>query len=136
MSHTDSASPINTIIIKIILHTYLKKYVHHDTCLAYDLDRRIMAVGDTDLPKKAFGNKTSVFTRHRKSLTGVAYPSADYPPKVVATEKKSYSNIKKNDGGVCEESSVAEEGMPRNTTETRLRDSWRTLPRCGDKRDL
>ena len=25
MSQTDSASPINTIIIKIILHTYLKK---------------------------------------------------------------------------------------------------------------
>ena len=25
MSHTDSTSPINTIIIKIILHTYLSK---------------------------------------------------------------------------------------------------------------
>ena len=31
MSHTDSTSPINTIIIKIILHTYLyfrKQYIH------------------------------------------------------------------------------------------------------------
>ena len=27
MSHTDSASPINTIIIKIILHTYLTELV-------------------------------------------------------------------------------------------------------------
>ncbi len=33
MSHTDSASPINTIIIKIILHTYLpnKKKDEKDT---------------------------------------------------------------------------------------------------------
>ena len=30
MSHTDSTSPINTIIIKIILHTYLYEYLQND----------------------------------------------------------------------------------------------------------
>ena len=48
MSQTDSASPINTIIIKIILHTYLSKYdILHDNKHPFHLCLCLL-LSDTD----------------------------------------------------------------------------------------
>ena len=45
MSHTDSASPINTIIIKIILHTYLGEFYNSIYPLVSD-SRTLDGTGD------------------------------------------------------------------------------------------
>ena len=68
MSHTDSASPINTIIIKIILHTYLLYNV--PTC------RLNFHRGGADMSGFC---SLSTFNRHFVKVTGVS-PKNYYKP--------------------------------------------------------
>ena len=57
MSQTDSASPINTIIIKIILHTYLKK--KHINEVSHSRGISIATVG-TSVKHVIFNDKNSL----------------------------------------------------------------------------